>query len=249
MCQGTSFFKTVVIALAATLSLSTGVLAQTAPTNGNHYLPPNYPATPPSQQPGYTPPCNPNAPVPPNVTPPPMWQIIDMQCLSDGTMVIKVRLPSGAIDVHYYRGGCAVSGTTGVVRPGGGLYTSGTCQITGQIISIDANVVLLALRPGGTMIGSGHLTCSRVNRPNGQSVYSCTLRLNGPTGDVIRQWDWSGQPERYILGCAQDAADALDNFIDTNIDNLREWCKKHDPKGTIQPDGEGGLCARIEFKF
>ena len=246
MNQPKSFAKVLILAIAAALSASTSVLAQTLPPQGNPYLPTQQA---PYQQPSYTPPLNPNAPVPPSVTPPPMWQIIEMQCRPDGTMVIKVRLPSGAVDVYYYQGGCAVSGTTGVVNPGGGVYTNGTCQINGEVISIDASVVARALRPGGLRIGSAHLTCSRVNRPNGMSVYSCTLRVNGPTGNIISQWDWSGQPERYIVGCVQDTARAIDDFIDTNVENIREWCIKHELKGTIAPDGQGGICAGLEIRF
>jgi len=249
MTQSGSFLKSLLLATVFTILSLSVAQAQMVPPGAHPYLPPTNTQQPPYQQPGYTPPFNPNAPVPPSVTPPPMWQIIDMQCLQDGTMVIRVRMPNGAVDVYYYQGGCAVSGTTGDMRPGGGWYTNGTCQISGEVISIDMNLVLLALRPGGTRVGSGHLTCSRVNRPNGNSVYSCTLRLNGPNGEVIRQWDWSGTPERYIIGCAQDAAEAIDDFIDTNVHNVKEWCKKHDVKGQIAPDGEGGICAKLEIKF
>jgi hypothetical protein len=216
---------------------------------------------PPGQQqqqhPGVYPPSNGgghegngpgNQPLPsghPQVTPPPIWQVISVTCDPNGNLIVQVRSPTGAIDFYRYEGGCAVSGATG----GPGIYTSATCQINGRVITIDLALVLRALDRNGTPIGGAYLFCSRSAASAGQSQYHCILRWGGPDGSIIREWDWSGRPEAYMLNCATNIADAMDQFINSSQEQIREWCKKYKPEVHVGPDGDGGLCGRLEFKF
>jgi RNA processing factor Prp31 len=52
-----------------------------------------------------------------------------------------------------------------------------------------------------------------------------------------------------MLNCAANIADAMDQFIETSHNQIREWCKIHKPEVSVGPDGLGGLCGKLEFKF
>lgn len=171
-------------------------------------------------------------------------------CAADGALVVEVPGPNGKVTVFVYKNGCRVNGNASIdINDTLSAEASCALQVRDWKVDMTTDLLIKALGPEGVRLGELHLTCRRLHTAPPQERYSCALRFSGPTGKLIRQWIWRGNPEVVIVRCVGDTAEAVQDLVKEMRQRGIQFKDEHQLDFTTYLDDSGQTRWGLQFSF
>lgn len=172
------------------------------------------------------------------------------RCTTEGTLVIEVPGPYGEVYVFVYKNGCRVEGKS-TIDLSNGVTAGASCKLQVKEMKVDMSLelILKALAPEGVQLGELHLSCRRLSTKPVRERYSCELRSAGPTGKVLRQWTWQGNPEVVIVRCVADTTEAVQDLVKALHQRGIKFKDEHQPEFTTFRDDSDEVRWGLKLTF
>jgi hypothetical protein len=163
---------------------------------------------------------------------------------------VEVPGPNGKVTVFVYKNGCRVNGNT-TIELNNVLSAEASCMLQVRDFKVDMTTDLLirALALQGVRLGELHLTCRRLHTVPLQERYSCALRFSGPSGKLIREWIWRGNPEVVIVRCVGNTAEAAQDLMNELRQRGIQFKDEHQLDFSTYVDDAGESRWGLQFKF
>jgi hypothetical protein len=240
-------------AICATLLVA--VIALSGSLHPSHAQSRPYPS--PSPSPSVTARPSPRPTTPATTTPSPSPTASNVReatgsarCTPEGVLVVEVPGPYGEVHIFVYKNGCRVDGNAAIdLNNGITAGASCTLQVKEMKVDITADLLVKALAPEGIQLGELYLSCRRLHSMPLREKYSCELRFSGPTGKLVREWTWKGNPELVVVQCVGNTTEALQDLMEELGERGIKFKEEHQPGFTTYTDDSGQVRWGFKLRF